>query len=88
MPPKSILHREVGTHDPSANVPKVNRSAHKWTKADLGLLGVSYQYDVFDDIRIGIEDADMPSELLEGDKSNQYRLICSHTKICSKDRSD
>ena len=67
MPPKSTLYRKVGTHDSSANVPKVNRSAHKWTKADLGLLGVSYQYDVFDDIQIGIEDADMPPELLEGD---------------------
>jgi hypothetical protein len=65
MPPKSTLYQEVGTKDSSANVPKVNQSASKWTKADLDLLGVDYQYRVFDDIQIGMEDADMPPELLE-----------------------
>ena len=65
MPPKSTLYREVGTQDSSADVPKVNRSASKWTKADLRLLGVDYQYREFDDIQIGIEDADMPPELVE-----------------------
>ena len=47
MPPKSTLYREVGTKDSSPDVPKVNRSASKWTKADLGLLGVDYQYRCF-----------------------------------------
>ena len=67
MPPKSTSYREVGTSDSSVDIPKVNRSAHKWTKADLALLGVYYQHDVFDDIQIGIEDSDMPPELLESD---------------------
>ena len=66
MPPKSTLYREVGTNEPSVDVPKFNRSASKWKKADLDLLGVDYQYDVFDDIRIAIEDADTPPELLQG----------------------
>ena len=70
MPPKSTLYREVGTKDASADVPKVNRSASKWTKADLACLGVDYQYRVFDDIQIGIEDADMPPELLESKYPN------------------
>jgi hypothetical protein len=65
MPPKSLLYREVGTKDSSAEVPKVNRSASKWTKGDLGLLGVDYQYRIFDDIQIGIEEGDMPLELVE-----------------------
>ena len=69
MPPKSTLYREFGTKDSLTDVPKVNRSASKWTKADLDLLGVDYQYNVFDDIRIGIEDADMPPELLQGNES-------------------
>jgi hypothetical protein len=65
MPPKSMLYREVGTKDSSSDVQKINRSASKWTKADLGFLGVDYQYRFFDDIQIGIEDADLPPELLE-----------------------
>ena len=65
MPPKSMVYREVGTKDSSIDVPKVNRSASRWTKADLDCLGVDYQYRVFDDIQIGVEDADMPSEFLE-----------------------
>ena len=67
MPSKSTWYREVGTKDSSPDIPKFNRSASKWTKADLYLLGVQYQYRVFDDIQFGIEDADMPPELLEGD---------------------
>ena len=63
MPPKSTLYREVGTQDSSADVQKVNRSASRWTKADLGLLGVDYRYRDFDDIHIN--DADMPPKLLE-----------------------
>jgi hypothetical protein len=46
-------------------VPKLNKSASKWTKADLGLLGVDYHSDAFEDIQLGIRDGDMPSELLE-----------------------
>jgi hypothetical protein len=63
MPPKSTLYRDVGTNDSLTEVPKVNRSASKWTKTDLDLLGVDYQYSMFDDIQI--ENTNMPSELLE-----------------------
>jgi hypothetical protein len=63
--PKLMLYREIETQDSLIDVLKVNRSASKWTKADLRVLGVDYQYLEFDDIHIGIEDADMPSELLE-----------------------
>lgn len=70
MPPKSTLYREVGTKDSSPDILKVNRSASKWTNADLRLLGVDYQYCCFDDIQFGIEDADMPTELLES--NNQF----------------
>jgi hypothetical protein len=66
MPPNPTPHRVVGTKDPSVtDVPKLHQSASKWTKADLSLLGVDYQYDQFDNIpsRIGIEDANVPPEL-------------------------
>ena len=66
MPPKSTPYREVRTKDSSAEVAKVNGSPSKWTKDDLVLLGVDYQYHVFDDIQIRIED-DMPMELLQSD---------------------
>ena len=65
MPPKSTPYRDVGTKDSSPDILKVNWSASKWTKGDLRLLGVDYQYHVFDDIQFGIEDADMPPELLD-----------------------
>jgi hypothetical protein len=65
MPPKSTLYRDVGTKDSLPDILKVNRSASKWTKADLRLLGVDYQYRAFDDIRIGTEDGDMPPGLLQ-----------------------
>ena len=65
MPPKAAQYREVRTKDSSADVPKLNRSASKWTKADLILLGVDYRHLIFDDIQIGVEDADMPPEFLE-----------------------
>jgi len=65
MPPKSTSYRQVETKDSLPDISKVNRSASKWTKADLHLLGVDYQYRVFDDIQFGIEDADMPPKLLE-----------------------
>jgi hypothetical protein len=59
---KATLYREVGTKDPSADVPKVNMSASKWTKTDLVSLGVDYQHLVFHDIQIGIKDTDIPPE--------------------------
>jgi hypothetical protein len=64
MPPKSTLYRDVGTKDSSPDILKVNRSTSKWTTADLRLLSVNYQYRIFDDIWIGTEDGDMPSEPL------------------------
>jgi len=66
MPPKSNLYREASTKDPPPDIPKLNRSSSKWTKADLLLLGVDYQYRAFDDIHFGVEDDDMPPELLTG----------------------
>ena len=62
MPSKGSLYREVGTRDTSTDVPKSNQSASKWIKVDLQLLGVDYQYRVFDDIQFGI-DTDMLTEL-------------------------
>src|SRR5579859_4136929 len=69
MPPKSTLYRDVGTKDSSLDILKVNRSASKWTKADLRLLGVDYQYRCFDDIRIGTEDGHMPPKLLQSNNT-------------------
>ena len=60
-----MLYRDVGTKESSPDILKVNRSTSKWTKADLHLLGVDYQYRVLDDIQFGIEDTDMPPELLD-----------------------
>ena len=85
MSPKSTAFREVGTQDSSAGVPKVNRSASKWTKADLALLGVDYHYQKFDDIQIGVQDTDMPPDLLERNNPFIEVLISSHRRICSKD---
>jgi hypothetical protein len=68
MPPKSVQeYREVGTKEPAAEVLKLNRSASKWRKADLDLLGVDYDYESCDDIQI--PDAGIPAELAE---SNSY----------------
>lgn len=64
MPPKSVqLSREVGTKDAVDEVLKLNRSASKWRKADLDLLGVDYDYESCEDIQI--PDAGMPVELAE-----------------------
>ena len=60
-----MLYRVFGSKDLSSDASKLNRSASKWTKTDLRLPGADYQYDIFDDIRIGIDDADVPHELLE-----------------------
>jgi len=65
MPPESMPYLDIATNDSFAEVPKVNRSASKWTKNDLILLGVDYQYGMFDDIQI--DDTNMPSELSERD---------------------
>lgn len=56
----------VGTKDPPVrDIPKFHQVASKWTKADLVMLGVNYEYDLFDNIgsKIGIEDADVPPEI-------------------------
>ena len=66
MPPKSTLYNEVGTKDPVANVPELGQSASRWTKKDLDLLGVEFQYDKFDEIGIRVEETDIPPELLNG----------------------
>jgi hypothetical protein len=63
MPPKSS-YPEVGTKDPAAYVPKFNKSASKWTKADLDLLGVDYQYNAPD--KIEMERVSIPDELSQG----------------------
>jgi hypothetical protein len=66
MPPKPTpLYHHVGTTELAPEALKVNQSACRWKKADLDLLGVNYQYDVCDDIRIGVDDGEMPSELLQ-----------------------
>jgi hypothetical protein len=63
MPPKS-LYRDVGTKDLVAPVPKFNKSASKWKKADLDLLGVDYQYNAPD--KIEMERVKIPDELSQG----------------------
>ena len=80
IPPQS-LYREVGTKDLVPYVSKFNNSASRWTKADLDLLGVDYQCDVFDDITIGIHD--MPEELLQG-HTLLTKLTSSHRELCSE----
>ena len=80
MPPKSTRYRDVGTKDSSPDIPKVNRSASKWRKEDLHLLSVDYQYCVFDDIQFGIEDADLPTGLLESMCFILEKLNYSHRK--------
>jgi len=68
MPPKPItpIYQEVRPNDPLVvDVPMLNKSASKWTKADLRLLGVDYQFRAFEDIPLGFEKVDMPLELLE-----------------------
>jgi hypothetical protein len=64
MPPKSTLYKEVGTKDPVIDVPALGKSASRWTKKDLNLLGVEYQYDKFDTIGIRVDDNEIPPELL------------------------
>ena len=66
MPPKSTHYKEVGTKDPVADLPALGKSASRWTKRDLDLLGVEYQFDKFDTIDIRLEDSEMPTELLNG----------------------
>ena len=50
--------------DATLDVPKLNHSASRWRKADLDLLGVDYDYESCENIRI--PNADMPPELVEG----------------------
>jgi hypothetical protein len=63
MPPKSS-YREVGTKESAADIPKFNKSASKWTKTDLKLLGVDYQYDDFEESKM--ERVQVPDELSQG----------------------
>ena len=42
MASKTSHYRDVGTKDAPPDVPRFNRSASKWKKADLDLLGVEY----------------------------------------------
>jgi len=52
MPPKSVQYREIGTMEAVVDVPKLNKSASRWRKADLDLLGVDYDHEPCVDIRI------------------------------------
>jgi hypothetical protein len=63
MPPKAS-YKEVGTKDSVAYMPKFNKSASKWTKSDLDLLGVDYQYNAAD--KIELERVNIPDELSQG----------------------
>jgi hypothetical protein len=47
-------------------MPALGKSASRWRKRDLDLLGVDYQYDKFDTIDIRVENSEMPPELLNG----------------------
>jgi len=87
MPPKtSQQYRDFGTKDAPPDVPRFNRSASKWKKADLDLLGIEYHYRVYDDIQFGV-DADMPSGLLESTIIHLLDgLTFSRRKICPSNR--
>jgi hypothetical protein len=63
MPPKSAQYREVGTMETAGNVPRLNKSASRWRKADLKLLGVDYDHESCNDIHI--PNAGMPAELVQ-----------------------
>jgi hypothetical protein len=52
MPQK---YKQVSTKDPAPQLFKLNNSASKWTRQDLNLLGVDYQYDKFDAIKTPVE---------------------------------
>jgi hypothetical protein len=59
MSPK---YKEVSTKDAAPDVFKFNKSASKWQKRDLDLLGVDYQYNRFDELVIPV--TNMPAELV------------------------
>ena len=61
MPPK---YKEVSTKDAMPDLLKLGKSASRWGKQDLILLGVDYQYDKFDELKIPVND--MPEELVAG----------------------
>ena len=79
MPPKSVQYKEVVTKEAAADILKLNRSASKWRKVDLDLLGVDYDYQSCEDIQI--PDVGMPAELAES-RSFYDGLISSHRNIC------
>jgi hypothetical protein len=63
MPPKSVQYREFGTKEATVDILKLNRSASKWRKTDLDLLGVDYDYTRCEDIHI--PNTGIPAELVE-----------------------
>jgi hypothetical protein len=65
MRPKSVPYREVGTKEATVDVLNLNRSASKWRKTDLDLLGVDYDYTSCEDIHI--PNTAMPVELIESE---------------------
>jgi len=59
-------YKDVGTKDPAAEPPALGRSASRWTRRDLDLLGVQYQHDDFDSIDVIVEDREIPHDLRNG----------------------
>jgi hypothetical protein len=55
-------YKEVSTQDAAPEVFKLRHKASRWRKGDLQLLGVKYQYDKFDEIKIPVDG--MPQDLL------------------------
>lgn len=75
MPRKSTAtkYREVKPTEPDEREePRLNKSACRWMKKDLDLLGVEYQFGRFEDDLLGVEDRDLPREFVEGMKPIFY----------------
>jgi len=76
MPPSEVAaepdtHEYDTTETPLTEKVAFNKFACRWTKSDLDLLGVDYQFQRFDPIpREVLENNDMPLELVES--SNPY----------------
>src|SRR5579859_4018263 len=73
MPPK---YKEVSTKDAAPEVLKLKDWASRWGKRDLELLGVDYQYDKFEEVKIPA--SGMPQELVAGIFPSFRYLIDSH----------
>ena len=50
--------------DAAPDTPKLHKSASTWTRQDLNYLGVEYQYEKYDEIKIPVDN--MPLELVAG----------------------